>query len=102
MKPLSPNADNPVRILEEELRLNGVLVVGECVGERLTLEVVLNYECKFFLLQITVAVSSFGKNGSLGEFYTILVVDWVYYNFVNVKGVAYGGVYRLGFCGRPC
>ena len=42
------------------------------------------------------------KNGSLGEFYSLLVVDWVCYRFVTVKGVAYGGIYRLGLCGRPC
>ena len=32
----------------------------------------------------------------------LLVVDWVCYRFVTVKGGAYGGVYRLGFCGRAC
>ena len=48
------------------------------------------------------AASSYGKNGSLGEFYSLLVVDWVYYRFVTVKEVAYGGVYRLGFCELEC
>ena len=47
-------------------------------------------------------MSSYGKNGSLGEFCILLVVDWVCYRFVAVKGVAHGGVYRLGFCGQPC
>ena len=42
------------------------------------------------------------KNGSLGDFYSLLVVDWVCYRFVTVKGIAYGAVYSLGFCGRPC
>ena len=30
------------------------------------------------------------------------MVDWVCYRFVTVKRVAYGGVHRLGFCGRVC
>ena len=44
--PILP-ADNPVRTLEEESRLNSILMLGDCVGERLTLEVVLRYRsCK--------------------------------------------------------
>ena len=47
-------------------------------------------------------MSYYGKNGSLGEFCILLMVDWVCYRFVAVKGVAHGGVYRLGFCGQRC
>ena len=36
---LSPTADYPVRILEEESCLSSILMLGDCVDEKLTLEV---------------------------------------------------------------
>ena len=44
MKSLYPIVDKPVGTLGEESRLNSILMLGECVGERLTLEVVLRHE----------------------------------------------------------
>ena len=35
------------------------------------------------------------KDGSLGEFYSLLVLDWVYYRFMNLKGVAYRKIMDL-------
>ena len=40
------------------------------------------------------------KNSSLGEFYSLFVVDWVCYMFVFVKGIGHGEVYGLGFSER--
>ena len=42
LAPISPTANNPVRVLEEESRLNSILMLRNCVGERLTLEVALS------------------------------------------------------------
>ena len=59
-------------------------------------------------LKSPVLVSVFlQKNGNLGElghqeFIAFLVVDWVYYRFVTVRGAAHGEVYGLEFCGRLC
>ena len=50
MKALSLTADKPFCALEEELRLNSILMLGDCVGERLTLDVVLTYgSCKLVI-----------------------------------------------------
>ena len=43
MRPVSPTADNPVSAMEEEPRLNSILILGDCVSKRLSLEVVLSY-----------------------------------------------------------
>ena len=44
LKPPSQNAETPVRALhEKESRLNSILMLRDCIGERLTLEVVLRY-----------------------------------------------------------
>ena len=42
--PISPTANNPLRVLEEESRLNSILMLRNCVGERLTLEVALSQQ----------------------------------------------------------
>ena len=39
---------------------------------------------------------------SLGEFYSLLMVDWVYHRFVTVKRVVYEEDYGLGFYGGTC
>ena len=39
MKPLFLTEDNPVWVLKEESDLNSIFMLGDCVGERLTLEV---------------------------------------------------------------
>ena len=66
MKSLSPTADKLVPILDEESRLNGILILVDCVGERLTLEIVsrngyhslqISYSSYFFLQSIAVACS---------------------------------------------
>lgn len=56
----------------------------------------------YFLLESTVLVCSLRKNGSLGEFYSLSVVDWASYRFLTLKGVAYGENYELEFCGGTC
>ena len=44
LKSPSQNAETPVRALhEKESCLNSILVLRDCIGERLTLEVVLRY-----------------------------------------------------------
>ena len=43
MEPLSPTIDNPVWFMEKESQLNSVFMLGDCVHERLALEVVLRY-----------------------------------------------------------
>ena len=43
MCPVSPTADNPVSAMEEESRLNSILMLGDCVSKRLSLEVVPSY-----------------------------------------------------------
>ena len=43
MKPLFPTLDNPVLAMKEKSRLNSVLMLGDCVSERLTLEVAVRY-----------------------------------------------------------
>ena len=42
------------------------------------------------------------NNGSLGEFYNLLVVDWTCYRLVIVKGAGYGEDYEFEFCGGTC
>ena len=92
--------------------LNNILMLYDCIYERLALEVVLRYEsCKLIKL------SSFGykvslwcflmENCSLDElrhqgFIAFLVVDWVCYSFETVRGVAPGEDYRLKFCLETC
>ena len=46
---------------------------------------VLKYCCSVFLQ----------KNGSLGEFHSLLLVHWVCYRFVTVTEIAYGEDYGL-------
>ena len=43
MKPLFHTLDNPVSALKEKSRLNSVLMLGDCVREGLTLEIVARY-----------------------------------------------------------
>ena len=53
-------------------------MLGDCVGERLKLEVALRYgSCKLvtFPSFYCKMVASYQKNGSLGEFCSLLVVD---------------------------
>ena len=53
MKPLSPIAETWVLALGEESSLNSVFMLHDCVGERLTLRVVLKYgPCKFAKIPI--------------------------------------------------
>ena len=84
--------------------MNSILILGDCVGERLTMGVV-------WVLQIITTLvfaakycySLFlQKNDSLGAFYSVLVIDWDYYSFLNVKRVAYEEDYGLEFCERTC
>ena len=42
------------------------------------------------------------KTYRLSEFYSLLVVEWVYYKFVTLIGIAYGEDYVFEFCGRAC
>ena len=48
------------------------------------------------------------KNGTLGDFYSLLVVDWLVCDCRGGVGVrrggggAYGEDYGLGFCGGTC
>ena len=56
-------------------------MLNDCVGERLTLEVFLRYVfCKLVVVFSFAAEYSYNvflrKNFSLGEFYSLLVVDW--------------------------
>ena len=84
VKPLSPTANNPVRTLEEESRLNIILLLVDHAGERLTLDVVLRYGfCKLViapsfccnvLLQCLLT-----EKWQLRWIYRLLVVDWVCY-----------------------
>ena len=110
LKPLSLTADNsvPVSDGEEESRLNSILIMGDCVGARLTLGVVLRYGyCKLVITNLgfptKYCYSVFlRKNDSLGAFCSILAMDWVCYRFMNVNGVAYEEEYGLEFCERMC
>ena len=55
-----PTVDNSVGVKKEESSLNSILMLSECVVERLTIEVALRYgSCKF--LQSTVVVCSYRK-----------------------------------------
>ena len=42
------------------------------------------------------------NNGSLGEFYNLLVVDWTCCRLVSVKGAGYGEDYEFEFSGVTC
>ena len=101
VEPQSPTADNLARALEEVSALNNIFNLSDCVGEKLTLEVVLRYgSCKLVIAPLAFAAryccSVFlRKNGRLGEFYRLLMADWVCYRFLTVKGVAYGEDYEL-------
>ena len=69
VNPLFPTVDNTVVwVLKEESRWISILMLGNYVDERLTLEVFLRYGsyCSLFPR----------KNCSLGKFYSLLVVDW--------------------------
>ena len=109
-RPVSLNADNsvPVWAVEENLRWNSNLKLSDCVGERLTLGVTLMYEyCKLAKTTQDFATKySYNvflrKNDSWGAFYSLLVIHWVCYRFVNVKGVPYKEDYGLGLCERTC
>lgn len=108
VKPLSSAAGNPVSALEEKSRLSGILILDDCYGERFTLGVVDVYgSCLCMVIALVSAAKYYcsvllRKNGNSGEFYSFLVVDWVYHRFVTVKGVAYGKDYGLGFSGGTC
>ena len=75
-------------------------MLSDCVGERLTLGVFLRYVscrliivfsfcCRVLLWRVLT------EKCSLGEFYSLLVVEW----FVTAKRVSYGKDYGGGFCG---
>ena len=74
---------------------NSFLMLGDCVGERLKLEVVLkDGSCKLVISPLIFAAMYYcsvllRKNASLGKFYSLLIVDWACYWLVAVKGVAY-------------
>ena len=73
-----PTIDNSVRrtALEEESRLKIFLMLGDCVGEKLTLEVVLRYEVSAPSTAAKYCCSVFlRKTVSLGRFYNFLAVD---------------------------
>ena len=42
------------------------------------------------------------NSGSLGEFYSLLVVDWTCYRLVTVMWAAYGEDYELELCEEMC
>ena len=74
-------------------------MLGDCVGERLTLIVVLRYGSPKLLTVPSPCCSVFfQKNGSLGEFYSLFMLD----RFETVKNVAYGEDYRFRFFGGTC
>ena len=54
--------------------MNSILMLGDCVGEQI------GYS-PYFSLQTIVILT-------VGDSYGLLVVDWVYYRSVTVKGVA--------------
>ena len=97
--------------MEEESRLNSILMLRDCVGERLTLEVVLRYgSCKLVnttSFDCKIPFMFLQKNDSLSElghqrFIAFLVAHWVCYRIVTVRGFAYGEGHRLEFCGGMC
>ena len=87
-------------------------MLGDCTGEKLTLEVALRYwSCKF------VKISSFWSKvpswwvltetwqltwtGALRA-YSLFVVDWVCYRFLTARVMAFGAEYGLKFCCWRC
>ena len=84
VKPLSSAAGNPVSALEEKSRLNGILILDDCYGERFTLGVVDVYgSCLCMVIALVSAAKYYcsvflQKNGSLGEFYSLLLAGWVF------------------------
>ena len=86
--------DNVVWILAEESRLNSILMLCDCTGERLSLQILLRFcSCKLVIGPLDFAAKYccsvvLHKNGSLGHFYSLLVVDWFCSMFTTVKEVA--------------
>ena len=110
MKPLSPTAETSIRakIIKivkyfKKIGKNHALTEFWCcmtVYERLTLEVVLTYGLANWLKSVVLAAKYpcgmfLQKNNSLGElrhqrFIAFLLVGWVCYSFMPVRGVVHG------------
>lgn len=84
---------SPSGVLEKDR--NSFLMLGDCVGERLKLEVVLKDGfCRLVIPPLIFATMYYcsvllRKNASLVKFSSLLILDWACYRLVAVKGVAY-------------
>ena len=107
------NVETLVTAQEDESHLNSILMLNDCVGERLTLEIITRYGSYKL-----VKTPSFGcklpfwhvlpkNNGSLREvkhqgIVAFLVLHWVCYRLVTVREVVFGEDYGLEFCEGTC
>ena len=108
LKLLFPSAEAWVQALGENSHLNSVLLLRDCVGERLRFEVAFRQEsCKLaktpsfgfkIPLQCVLVLGELKHQG----FIDFWVEEWVFYNFVIVRGAAHGEDYELEFCWGTC
>ena len=98
--------DNPVWALKEESHLNSISMLSDCVGERLTLGFFLRYVscrlvivfsfcCRVLLWRVLT------EKCSVGEFYSLLVVDWLVAGLWLQRGFPLEKTIGLGSVGEP-